>query len=93
MRERRFLRGLVVVRSILAAGLAEAGLDGKKLSERPKGDKAKVKLAKQLREQTTMTMSWIAGGLSMGSWTQLPRTRCVKSKPPTCVNSEALVEE
>ena len=36
---------------------------------RRKGDKGKVKLARRLREQTTMTLAWIAQRLCMGSWT------------------------
>jgi len=39
------------------------------LPERPKGDKGKVKLARRLRTQTTMTLRWIADRLHMGSWT------------------------
>ena len=34
-----------------------------------KGDAGKVKLARQLRAETTMTLRWIAKRLQMGSWT------------------------
>ena len=33
------------------------------------GDKEKVKLARRLRAETTMTLRWIADRLRMGSWT------------------------
>ncbi len=36
-----------------------------------KGDKQKVKIAKLLRQQTTMTLKWIAGRLHMGTWTHV----------------------
>jgi REP element-mobilizing transposase RayT len=39
----------------------------KDLSRRPKGDLVKVKLAARLREQTTMTVAWIAERLQMGT--------------------------
>jgi len=35
----------------------------------PKGDKSKVALARRLRQETTMSLKWIARRLSMGSWT------------------------
>ncbi len=39
----------------------------KELSRRRKGDKGKVKLARQLRMETMMTLTWIAGRLNMGA--------------------------
>ena len=36
-----------------------------------KGDIRKLKLAKQLREQTTMTLKWISQRLHTGGWTHL----------------------
>jgi hypothetical protein len=35
---------------------------------RPKGDPAKVAMARQLRKQSTMSLKWIADRLQMGSW-------------------------
>jgi REP element-mobilizing transposase RayT len=35
----------------------------------PKGEKRKVALARRLRQETTMTLKWIARRLHMGSWT------------------------
>jgi len=54
---------------LVRAGLQKLGWREKDLPERRKGDKAKVKLARQLRAETTMTLSWIARRLHMGSWT------------------------
>jgi hypothetical protein len=34
----------------------------------PKGDKSKVALARRLRQETTMTLKWIARRLHLGSW-------------------------
>ena len=54
---------------LVRAGLQKLGWTERELRERRKGDKAKVKLARQLRGETTMTLSWIARRLHMGSWT------------------------
>ncbi len=54
---------------LVRAGLQAMGWQEKELSERRKGDKGKVKLARQLRADTTMTLRWIADRLQMGSWT------------------------
>jgi hypothetical protein len=37
------------------------------LSRRPKGDAVKVALARRLREETVMTVKWIAQRLQMGA--------------------------
>lgn len=39
------------------------------LSQRRKGDREKVRMARTLREQTTVSLAWIAARLKMGSWT------------------------
>ena len=54
---------------LVAEGLKTLGWDEKELALRRKGDKGKVKLARRLRAQTTMTRGWIAQRLCMGSWT------------------------
>ena len=41
------------------------------LARHPKGDKKKLQIALQLREQTVMTMEWIAKRLRMGTRTYL----------------------
>jgi len=56
---------------LVREGLQVLGWTEKELSQRPKGDKGKVKLARRLRTQTTMTLRWIADRLHMGSWTHV----------------------
>jgi len=52
---------------------------GNQLSERRKGDKGKVELARQLRAETTMTFAWIAGWLQMGGWSHV--SNLLREKP------------
>ena len=61
--------GEVRAERLARAGLAVLGWTEKELSGRAKGDPGKVKLARQLRAETTMTLRWIAKRLQMGSWT------------------------
>ena len=44
------------------------GWTEKELRQRRKGDRKKAGMAVRLREQTTMTWSWIAKRLAMGHW-------------------------
>jgi len=39
------------------------------LAQRRKGDSGKVRIARRLRQETTMTLAWIAQRLNMGVWT------------------------
>jgi len=41
------------------------------LTQRRKGDPVKVEIAWRLREETTMTLKWIAQQLQMGNWTHV----------------------
>ena len=52
---------------LLSQELKRWGLKPTELQLRPKGDEAKVKVAAQLRSQTTMSWAWIAQELAMGS--------------------------
>ena len=52
---------------LLSQQLKRWGLKPTELQLRPKGDEAKVKVAAQLRSQTTMSWAWIAQELAMGS--------------------------
>ena len=54
---------------IIREGLKELGWREKELDERRKGDKGKVRMARRLRQETTMTLAWIAKRLKMGSRT------------------------
>ena len=57
--------------SIIATRLAALGWGKAQLGLRRKSDPQKIKLAKELREQTTMSLKWIAQRLEMGSWTHV----------------------
>ena len=46
--------------------LRREGISPKELAQRRKGDAGKVRVARRLREETTMTLNWIAKQLSMG---------------------------
>jgi hypothetical protein len=52
-------------------GLRKLGWTEAELVKRPKGDRAKLKLAVQLRRETTMPLKWIAGRLRMGTGASL----------------------
>ena len=41
------------------------------LTQRRKGDPGKVRIARRLRQETTMTLAWIAQRLRMGVWTHV----------------------
>jgi hypothetical protein len=49
--------------------LNRLGWEEEALHTRRKGDKSKVLLARRLRQETTMSLKWIAERLQMGSWT------------------------
>ena len=57
--------------SIIAVRLKELGWGKAELAARRKSDAHKVKLARELRAQTTVSLKWIAGRLEMGSWTHV----------------------
>ena len=51
--------------------LAKLGWQEADLAERRKGDPGKVRIARRLRQETTMTLAWIARRLQMGVWTHV----------------------
>jgi len=54
---------------IVSEELARLGWGREELQQRRKGDPHKVKMARRLRQETTMSLKWIAKELRMGSWT------------------------
>ena len=58
-------------RRILAEELTGLGWKEEELENRLKADADKVRIAARLRQETTMTLKWIAEELQMGSWTYL----------------------
>jgi len=53
-------------RSNLSAGWTKA-----ELRRRRKGDETKIALARKLREETAVSLRWIAENLYMGTWTHV----------------------
>ena len=54
---------------IVGEELKRLGWAASELEQRRKGDLGKVKVACRLRNETTMSLKWIAQVLRMGSWT------------------------
>ena len=52
---------------LLESELKRLGWTKEQLANRRKGDARKARVAQRLREETTMTLAWIADQLSMGS--------------------------
>jgi hypothetical protein len=68
-----------------ALALLQKGLKARRwkeadLAERPKGDPEKLDIAWRLRQETTMTLKWIAQKLHTGSWTYLSNLLVLKRK-------------
>ena len=56
---------------IVAEELKRVKWDEADLERHRKGDRRKVKIARRLRWETTMTLKWIADRLKMGTWTHV----------------------
>jgi hypothetical protein len=56
---------------LVGAGLKQARWTEADLRLRRKSDRVKIRLAAQLRQETTMTLKWITERLQMGAWTHL----------------------
>jgi REP element-mobilizing transposase RayT len=61
--------GLQKAERVVKEELERLGWDEDQLRARPKGHRSKVMLARRLRQETTMSLKWIAGRLQMGTWT------------------------
>ena len=67
----------------------ELGLLGwseEKLRACRKGDQRKVAIARRLRQETTMSLKWIAHRLDMGSWTYV--SNLLQTAPPDAVSAQ-----
>lgn len=60
--------------SIVARELSRRQWDEKELARRPKGDAAKARIARRLRQETTVTYDWIAQRLKMGAVSTVRRS-------------------
>ncbi len=58
-------------RRILREELDALGWNGAALAQHPKGDARKVRIARRVRAETTVTLKWIAEHLQMGTWTHV----------------------
>ena len=61
--------GLQKAERMVREEIERLGWDEDQLRARRKGHRAKVLLARRLRQETTMSLKWIAQRLQMGSWT------------------------
>jgi hypothetical protein len=53
----------------VAEEMRKMGWRESELAGRAKGDAGKVRIARRLRTETSVTLKWIAQELEMGSWT------------------------
>jgi putative transposase len=58
-------------RGIIAEEMKRLGWKEADLPRHRKGDGRKVRIARRLRQETTMTLKWIADHLKMGTWTHV----------------------
>jgi hypothetical protein len=56
---------------IIAQELERLDWSEAELTARRKGDPGKVSIARRLREETAVTLKWVAGRLHMGVWTHV----------------------
>ncbi len=75
--EERQESAVVIAERIVQGELQRLGWDEAELTIRRKGDVGKVAMALRLRRETTMTLSWIAQRLAMGSTSMV--TYCLRS--------------
>jgi putative transposase len=61
---------------LISEKLALVGWDRAQLPKEPKGHPMKIRIAQEMREQSTMSVKWIATELSIGSWTYLNKLLC-----------------
>lgn len=57
----------------MSEALRRLGWSEKELSGRAKGHPGKLLIARRLRQETTMSLKWIAAWLRMGTWTYLSK--------------------
>jgi hypothetical protein len=63
-------------------------MNAERLERERKGHSIKVKLARKLRRETTMTLQWIAENLCMGTWTYVSNLLRPKAVPPESVKDK-----
>lgn len=68
---------------ILNEELDKLGWQATDLAKRAKGDARKIWIARRLREETAVTLKWIARQLQMGSWTHVSNLLTQAQAKPT----------
>ncbi len=58
-------------KQIVEEELRDLGWSMEELERRRKGDAEKIRIARRLRRETTVSLKWIAACLAMGTWTYL----------------------
>jgi Transposase IS200 like len=71
--------------------LGRLGWEEDDLGARRKGHRAKVMLARRLRQETTMSLKWIAQRLQMGSWTYVSNLLNEPPQPQPQAQEELLL--
>jgi putative transposase len=72
---------------IVREEMQRRGWDEAELRRRAKGDVKKVQIAQRLRQESTMSLKWIAARLEMGTWTHVSN-RLAQQRKPACVNTK-----
>ncbi len=67
---------------IVREELQRLGWPEDELQGRPKGHSGKVLMARRLRQETTMSLKWIAQRLQMGTWTYVSNLLSEKPESP-----------
>jgi hypothetical protein len=61
---------------IVQEELTRLGWSEGELQRRRKGDVEKIRIARRIRRETTMSLKWIAASLAMGTWTYVANCLC-----------------
>ena len=61
---------------IVKEELGRLGWSEGELQRRRKADVEKIRIARRLRKETTMSLKWIAASLAMGTWTYVANCPC-----------------
>jgi len=61
---------------IVKEELGRLGWSEGELRRRRKGDAEKIRIARRIRRETTMSLKWIAASLAMGTWTYVANCLC-----------------
>jgi putative transposase len=69
-----------IAERIVRTGMKELGWEEEDLRRRRKSDAAKVRMARTVRERTSVSLKWIARRLEMGRWTHVSNLLGKKKK-------------